>query len=171
MKALKLGVVLLGFFAATNLIACDNLFFVSVFEVNNETHHIFLIKENGDIDEAVKLDGDDFQEMGEFSIDDGQLIYQESQIVEADEVLFQGKSNVLKIAIVRNEKNSLSSMKKFLSAMAGHPVQKSEIIAVILNGEKITFKEELAARDSSYRWKVKAKLMKDCKDIVTKKDL
>lgn len=94
----------------------------------------------------------------EYAVQGGKLLKQGAplpDLLDVAEVLYQCQVEGMDFVVVRIEKNSMSSPAKLLSAMAGHPVQRSTVVALQVDGAKVLARRELISRDSSYRWQAK----------------
>lgn len=101
-------------------------------------------------------DGNLILETSKYSIREGMISKDGKTIQESSnsaEVLYQCEIGDFDILILRVEKNSISSPKKLFSAMIGHPIQRSTVVAMKIVDENIIDRQELIGRDSSYRWK------------------
>lgn len=73
-------------------------------------------------------------------------------LIEADEILFQGRLGDTDVVVVRKEYNSFSDPLRWLAAESGHPVQVSSIRVVAISAGRLRAKAELTRRAASYHW-------------------
>tara|TARA_R110002167_G_scaffold364668_1_gene587046 strand:+ start:1341 stop:1826 length:486 start_codon:yes stop_codon:yes gene_type:complete len=91
---------------------------------------------------------------GKYSIKNEALYAGGHKLFDADELLFEAKIDDKDIVVIRDEYNSFSNPLKWLSAVAGHPVQTSKIYILEIESKNVINKLRLIKQDSSYRWKV-----------------
>lgn len=73
-------------------------------------------------------------------------------MMEATEILAQATSGGFDVLVIREEYNSFANPLRWLSAMAGHPVQVSKILWVVVKDGKVLHRKELQREPASYRW-------------------
>jgi hypothetical protein len=71
----------------------------------------------------------------------------------ADDILAQIHTEDADLLIVRREHNSFGGPLRLLSALAGHPVQVSEIWLLMIKEQKESWSVKLVSKDSIYTWK------------------
>lgn len=96
--------------------------------------------------------GSPLPETQSFSIQDRHLIYGSHPITAADDLLSQGRSGALDIAVVREEYNSFSNPFRIMAALAGHPIQVSKIKLIAAGEGRLVWEQELVREPSSYQW-------------------
>jgi hypothetical protein len=88
-----------------------------------------------------------------YLVKDHHLRYRDKTIAEAVEILAQTSVGEHDLVVVRYEYNSFSNPLRLLSAVAGHPVQVSEIIALAVSDGRVVKRWRLARVASSYEWR------------------
>lgn len=73
-------------------------------------------------------------------------------LIDASQILFQTKVEDLDVLIIRDEYNSFSNPFRWLSALAGHPVQVSKILWITIKNGNVIYSVELRREPSSYEW-------------------
>jgi hypothetical protein len=88
-----------------------------------------------------------------YVVKDYHLRYRDKTLAEAVEILAQTSVGEHDLVVVRHEYNSFSNPLRILSAVAGHPVQVSEIIALAVSDGRVVKRWRLARVASSYEWR------------------
>jgi hypothetical protein len=73
-------------------------------------------------------------------------------LMEATEILAQVASAGFDVLVIRDEYNSFSNPLRWLFAMAGHPVQVSKILWVVVKDGRVLHRKELQREPASYQW-------------------
>ncbi len=73
-------------------------------------------------------------------------------LIDASQILFQTRVADLDVLIIRDEYNSFSNPFRWLSALAGHPVQVSKILWITIKNGDVIYSVELRREPSSYEW-------------------
>jgi hypothetical protein len=76
-------------------------------------------------------------------------------LLDADEILFQGRLDNGTVAVVRDEYNSFANPLRWLAALSGHPVQVSSILVLQVEDGRIRAKAELTRKAASYHWEAR----------------
>jgi len=74
-------------------------------------------------------------------------------LMDATEILAQASTAGFDVLVIREEYNSFSNPFRWLAAFAGHPIQVSKILWVVLKDGKVLYRKELHREPSSYQWK------------------
>lgn len=159
MRVLNSFIFMVSLILFNDLLAFEYKLYTSLNELNSSSSKIFLF-EDDKISSSEHMLGEPLQVSHHFSIENRKLRYQGKGIVDAYQILFQGQSEKIKVAIIRDERNSYSSLKKIGAALAGHPVQKSEIVLILIENDKVILNEKLISKDSSYDWNASVNLVK-----------
>lgn len=99
--------------------------------------------------------GQDVPQIQSYSIEGGSLRKSGASLTDATEILYQCSVDGIELVVIRVEKNSFLSPKKWLAALVGHPVQRSTVVVLKINGTKIIGALEVLSRDASYSWEAR----------------
>ena len=75
-----------------------------------------------------------------------------TNLSKATDILFQGQVDEFDIVIIRYEYNSFANPLRILTAVAGHPIQVSRILCLVIRNGHVVAKRTLAQEPSSYDW-------------------
>lgn len=123
-------------------------------ETNNSTIFKFsldsnkgLIKRNINFIPVLKI-----KPISLYTIKDDYLYHKAKKITSAEKIIFQGAIGKKQIVIIINKDHSISSPKKLIRAVAGHPVPYAEIeVLIVRNGKKLE-KDRLLKQESYGTW-------------------
>lgn len=96
---------------------------------------------------SIKKSKSDGAGMGSADLCDG-----DRPIRPALNLLYQCSLDGKDLVIVRREHNSFSSPIRWLAALSGHPVQVSEIWAIVIDGSNDPKETQLISKPASYKW-------------------
>jgi hypothetical protein len=74
-------------------------------------------------------------------------------LMDATEILAQASTAGFHVLVIREEYNSFSNPFRWLAAFAGHPIQVSKVLWVVLKDGKVLYRKELHREPSSYQWR------------------
>jgi len=133
---------------------CADIVEIHLEETNNSTIFKFsvdsnkgLIKRNKKFIPIVQI-----KPISKYAIKDDYLYYKAKKITAAERILFQGAIGKRQIVIIINKDHSLSSPKKLIRALAGHPVPYVEVEVLIFSNGKKLEKDKLFKQESYGTW-------------------
>jgi hypothetical protein len=124
-------------------------------ELTKEYSHYVLNVKSIELLRVDSTTGSQISEIKKYSIHDRRLFCPGNVLLDADDVLFQGELDGMDFIVVREEYNSFSNPWRILRLLAGHPVQVSRIIVLVVKNGKAIVEEEIVKKPSSYDWQAK----------------
>lgn len=145
---------LLGLLIAISASARTSELQLALFEeATKRTTYHSLNLETGKVTPATDASGSPPKATGMYRVNEYKLVASGgASLMEATEILTQATSGGFDVLVLRDEYNSFSNPLRWLSALAGHPVQVSEIVWVVIKDGAVLHRVELRREPASYRW-------------------
>ncbi|MBS1994650.1 MAG: hypothetical protein JSS86_00010 [Cyanobacteria bacterium SZAS LIN-2] len=94
-------------------------------------------------------------QLARYAVVDRSLVVGGVAISKADDLLYQCEADGFDIVVVRVEHNSFSNPFRWLTALAGHPIQVSTIYIETIKDKTIVARREIVFKPASYEWAAK----------------